>query len=422
MKPNFLITLFLTSCLAIGFLQACGSSGGSSNDPSAPIIPLINGKTIPAVSGANVLRMSISSTTDCGASTNYMNKPCVTLTVCNANGSNCNSINDILVDTGSYGLRVFKSALGSTAPTQITTGGKNVAQCVEYGDGSKQWGPVASAQVKLGGEPAVTIPIQVIDSTFVGMSAKCSGADTSPTTGGLNGILGVGAFEQDCGVGCTVNANNGYYYACDSTTCTGTTLALSNQVTNPVAALPQDNNGVILMLPDLDVGGEVSSSGYLVLGIGTQANNTPSSVTRYSVNPNNGEFTTVFNGKTYNSFLDSGSNALYFPTPGSSVLPDCGSVLNSNYAGWYCPSSLATLSAVNHAYGNTTEGSIAFQIENFATFLNSPNYAIKEIGGNSGGNLNSLFDWGLSFHFGRNVVVGFENKSSGLGNGPYWAY
>ena len=41
----------------------------------------------------------------------YPNKPCVSVTVCSPGTSTCQTISDILLDTGSTGLRIFKSLL-----------------------------------------------------------------------------------------------------------------------------------------------------------------------------------------------------------------------------------------------------------------------------------------------------------------------
>ena len=143
-----------------------------------------------------------------------------------------------------------------------------------------------------------------------------------------NGVLGVGLFAQDCGTSCVNSANVGMYYACSGTTCNGgTTVPLASQVINPVAALPVDNNGVILQLPAVPGGVASSASGSLIFGIGTQSNNIPSGVTVYGADQD-AEFTTTFNGTQYASFLDTGSNGLFFPAP-ASLLPACSQHLGS---------------------------------------------------------------------------------------------
>ena len=43
----------------------------------------------------------------------YINKPCVSVTVCTPGTSTCQTIDDILLDTGSFGLRIFKQVLTS---------------------------------------------------------------------------------------------------------------------------------------------------------------------------------------------------------------------------------------------------------------------------------------------------------------------
>ena len=187
-------------------------------------------------------------------------------------------------------------------------------------------------------------------------------------------------------------------------------------MTNPVALLPLDNNGVLVQLPGVPLGGQPSVNGSLVLGIGTRSNNAPSGVTAYPAD-STAEFTTVFNGVTAaNSFIDSGSNALYFSGPAS--LPDCG----GNFTGFYCPAqALGTalnLSATNLGAFGSPSGAVPFRIGNFVSLTNTGNNVFSEVGGSEFGG----FDWGLPFFFGRNVFVGLDGTSSSLGSGPYWAY
>jgi hypothetical protein len=359
------------------------------------------------VSGDNVLAITVNGSL-C-SNNSYINKPCASVTICTPATSTCQTIDDILLDTGDSGLRIFKQVL-SVSLTQVTSGGNAVAECIQYADGSSLWGPVKVAGVVLGNEPAVQVPIHVIDSTFGKAPAGCSNSSQTPVDAGYNGSLGVSFFAQDCGATCSAGAGNRVYYACSGATCNGAAVALSNQVQNPVALLPVDNNGVIVQLPSVSLGGTTSVSGSLVLGIGTQSNNTPSGVTMYPASSTYGEFTTTFNGKTYASFIDSGSNGLFFDASTATSLTDC--------SGWFCPSSTQSLSATNKGYPFTPSGAVSFQIGNALTLFSSSNNVFVELGGSSSNN----FDWGLPFFLGRIVYVGIEGKTSSLGTGPYWAY
>ena len=390
------IPLFI---LILGLVIGCGGGGGSGSSGG--------GGTPPAPAGNNVLAITVNGP---GLNNSYPNEPCVSVTICAPGTTTCQTINDILLDTGDQGLRIFKQAL-NVSLEQVTVGSGSLAECIQYADGSSNWGSVQMASVILGNEPAVQVPIQVIDSTFGTVPSVCGTPVQSPSAAGYNGTLGVGLFAQDCGSGCTNGANNGIYYSCSGSNCTGTAVALASQVQNPVGLLPQDNNGVILQLPSVPLGGSPSVNGSLVLGIGTQSNNGPSGVTAYSADQL-GEFTTTFNGTAYSSFIDSGSNGLFFPSPGSS-LPDCP----APNSGWYCPSSTASLSATNKGASGSPSGAVSFQIGNFDSLINSSNNVFADIGGSNG-----EFDWGLPFFFGRNVYVGLEGKGTSLGTGPYWAY
>jgi hypothetical protein len=358
----------------------------------------------------NVLPITVNGSLCSGNS--FPNKPCVSVTVCTPGTATCQTVDDILLDTGSSGLRIFKQALNIFLP-QVAGGSGSLAECIQFGDGSSEWGPVLMAGVILGNEPATQVPIQIVDSTFGSLPRACRNADLTPADAGFNGILGVGLFIQDCGSACANIARNGMYYTCSGSICSGTTVALSSQVQNPVALLPKDNNGVIVQLPSVPPGGVTSVNGSLVLGIGTQSNNTPSAVQTYPVNQL-GEFITILNGISYGSFIDTGSNGLFFPSPSASLLPQC----RASNSAWFCPTTTISLSAINMEASGSPSGAVSFQIGNFISLISSSDNVFAEIGGNSAGG----FDWGLPFHFGRNIFVGFEGSSSSLGDGPYWAY
>jgi len=406
MKSSNVLTVLIFVLLTAG----CGGGGGSGG-ASAP-----QGNSSNTSSALNVLPITVNDPT-------YPNKPTVSVTVCTPGTSSCQTINNILLDTGSYGLRIFRQIPLNVSLSQVTVASGSLAECLTYIDGSGEWGPVQIADVVLGGETASNVPIQVIDATYFSSAIPSAcrppnviGLDQNPGSAGFNGILGVGLFANDCGQGCTSRANNGIYFACSGSVCVGSSVPRASQVQNPVALLKQDNNGVIVQLPTVPLGGIPSANGQLILGIETQPNNSPSGVTVYPADIN-GEFITKFNGSTLsNSFIDSGSNGLFFDVP-TSLLPPC----SSPDQGWYCPPSTLSLSASNTGATGSQSGSVTFNIGNAVNlFKTTSNSLFAELGGSAPAG--SGFDWGLPFFFGRPVVVGIEGKSSILGSGPYWAY
>ena len=377
----------------------------------------ISGSTLLTVqddNGDNVLTVTVNGGVAPGG---YPNEPCVSVTVCSPGTSTCQTIDNVLLDTGSYGLRIFKSLL-TVSLTKVASGSGSLTECIQYYDNSADWGPVQLADIILGNEPAVRVPIQIIDSTFNGYnSCSLNGQytlDKSPAEAGFNGILGVGLFTEDCGSRCTSNKGNGMYYSCIGSFCSATTVPLSNQVKNPVSLLPLDNNGFIVQfLTPVPIGGLPSVNGNLILGIDTRSNNTPPAViTVYPADPTSGEFITVFNNEnTYSdSFIDSGSNGLFFPNTLS--LPTC---YNDN---WFCPISTQSLYATTQGYTTGSPiGTVLFQIGDADALFQTSNKVFIELGGPA-----TTFDWGLPFFLGQSVYVGIDGQTSSLGTGPYWAY
>jgi hypothetical protein len=334
------------------------------------------------------------------------------VTVCEPGTARCQKVDGLLLDTGSTGLRVFSQVLTLSLPS-IMAGAQPVAECINYLDGSSQWGPVVQADVVLGGEPAVRVPMQLIDATYAVPPSTCAGADPNPGTAGFNGILGVAMFQEDCGAACT-SANNGIYFACGAG-CSSTALSPSSQLQNPVAALPTDNNGVIVRLPAVSSPGALAVEGALVLGIGTRSNNLPpASVQPYPLDAV-GEFRTTLGGVTMSAFVDTGSNGLFFPAPSGSGLVACPPPVTE----WYCPTSTVTLTADNAGVAGTPTGAVTFKIASIEALAAGLNVSSQV-----GGSVPALsgFDWGLPFHLGRDVYLGLDGRRSILGQGPLVAY
>ncbi len=383
--------------------------------------------SIPQINDANVMKVTVDG--GCG----YANEPCVSVTICTPGTTSCVTIPNILLDSGSYGLRVFSQVIGNLqlSPMSSSKGGA-LAECVTYGDTTSDWGPLRRADVYLGTEVASGVPIQIIDSTYAGIPSGCGKPDVDPAYTHFYGILGVGLFAQDCGSDCLTSASNDQYFSCSNGSCTGVAVALGEQVSNPVPFMNQDNNGVVIELPAVPVGGSPSADGFVVFGIGTETNNQPTGNEKTFIADSDGNIQTTFSPYSQTTamtaFIDSGSNALVFPSPSApqTQIPQCsGSIAASQF---FCPSSELSYAANMKGQGpNTSSETVSFSIGNADNYLSSSNsnWAFSDIGA-SLTSLNSSvatdFDWGLPFFYGKNVYVGVEYGSSSLGQGMYWSY
>ncbi|MDR3099263.1 MAG: DUF3443 domain-containing protein, partial [Paraburkholderia sp.] len=285
----FAVLLALTAGLA-----ACGGGGGSSGSDSnaggsgdTSSLPAGPQQQPIAATAANTVAVTVNR----GLTGNMPNIPTVSVTICVPNTGTCQTINNVQVDTASFGLRVLASALGGfngTLPA-TTSNGATLAECTGFADGYT-WGTVRNADVKIGGETASNIPIQVIgDLAASTVPTTCSDIGPSQNSTqalGANGILGIGVAPWDCGASCAASALSSHYYACpngtNSNNCANTAVAPNNQVANPVAHFPVDNNGVILQMPPISNNGQASATGTLVFGIGTQSNNALSASQRFA--------------------------------------------------------------------------------------------------------------------------------------------
>jgi len=412
------LSIFMTG-LACVISVGCG--GGSSPAKTNAITP----------SGQNIAPISVNLGPGASQGVTYANGAFASVTVCVPGTSTCQTIDGILVDTGSSGLRILSSALTISLPQQNAPNSNPVAECLTF-LGSYTWGPVKTADVQIAGEKAGAVPIQVLSDTAFPVPGGCTSsgmtsADTL-TTLGANGILGVGPFAQDCGnaPACVTTGSAGFYYECPPTPpCTATGEALAQQVVNPVVLFPSDNNGVIIELPAVSASA-ATVSGSLVFGIGTQSNNGLGAATVYAMDPGTFSFTVKYNGSSYpGSFIDSGSNAYFFLDSTTSGLTDCTS--GSNAQGFYCPTTTKSFTASNEGV-NGTSGTVTFSVANAQNLFASGNdAAFSQLGGPSITGTPSasnpvFFDWGLPFFYGRNVYTAIEGATAPGGTAPYWAY
>jgi hypothetical protein len=367
----------------------------------------------------------------------------VNITVCVPGSTVCQNIDHVQVDTGSEGLRIPAQVLTLSLPQQ-TSGGNAVSECVGFADQSFIWGPILTADIQIAGEVAKSVPIQITSNATPPSAASNAGCKTGQTEIvtaadlGANAILGVGVFRQDCGPGCAQNVNNDQYFSCPSTGCLPITEPLVAQLQNPVWMFPQDNNGIIVQLPAVPASGQANvTGGNLIFGIGTQADNAVGTAVALQPDTSTGNIGAQFNNVTYNdcpfpncgpghgsSFIDSGSNGIFFLDSQTLVnegfpIPDCSSI-----QGFYCPASTQQLT-VNLFSENSATGTIIgsprpvqFSVANAQTLFNTGFAAFNNVGGP---NPNS-FDLGLPFFFGQKVFFGIEGQSTPLGTGPIYAF
>ena len=391
-----------------------------------------NGTTAPAAGNAPPPALnSMTLTVDAGpaAGTGAINHSYVTVKVCQHGGSPCASIDHVLLDTASWGLRLVGSVLTANSMSltaETDSSNRTIEECVTFG-GGQTWGPVAVADVTLAGEAAGNLPVQVMDDTGAGAPppASCGANGTlinSVSGFNANGVLGIGVFAQDCGAACVSAASPlPIYYGCTSgsaSVCTAENVALDAQVTNPVALFAADNNGVIVSLPNLqNANGDASVQGTLYFGINTQADNTlPAASLTVLETDASGDFSATLNGAAtpLPSWIDSGADAYEFDDPS---IPTCP---GPAFVGYYCPATAPLpLFAINTgAGGNSTGSSVQFALADPNSFVSGA-VAFIDLGGGAG---SMTFIWGMPYFYGRPIYVGLEGRAAGSYTGPYFAY
>jgi hypothetical protein len=401
--------LAVTLCLAV---ISCGGGGGAHSGVSAPTQP---------AAGANVVAVIVDGGPTASAPT--VNELFTTVTLCvPGSTTQCATIDHVQVDTASFGFRVLAAALpaGFTLPVQAAPGGSgSLVECTVFGDGYS-WGPVTAADFTIGGEKVSAMPLQLIgDSRFPTAPTDCTsqttqGEEDDIASFGANAIIGIGVEPNDCPA-CAQSAMFNVYFACTTaaaTSCSSTIVPAANLVPNPIVKFPADNNGSIIVLPSVAQTGAATVSGSLIFGVDTQTNNMSGTQTVLFINPNNAELTMVYKGTTLSdSFIDSGTNGIYFS---DSTLTVCSDAMN-----FYCPSSTTNLPLlINLRSGGTF--STSFNVVNADT-LTTGIAAFPGLAGTLPPSLNG-FDWGLSFFYGRRVATVIAGETTSVGTGPYIAF
>jgi len=436
--------IFLLIVLAsVALVMGCGSGSAPAGVPTG------------GDSSSNVLTIAVDGGPNPTQNGPYVNGAFASATICvPGSTSSCVTVDHLLVDTGSFGLRVLQSALsGLSLPAVNASNGSPAYDCAAFADGSFLWGAVDEANVTLGGETASNIPIQVVaNPAGFSIPASCSNGHTNEDTQaslGANGILGVGVEPFDCGTACDpANDNNAppstapAYFTCTSAGCLPASVSCSTgcndtaslaQVTNPVILFSTDNNGVIVELPALPSSGTAANlTGSLIFGIGTKSNNQlASGVDVYTLACD--KFNTIFENQTFavnpakctgaGSFIDSGSKGYFFPNVTSPAITTCPkNTTEGDLSDFYCPTSTLSLSAINQDPNTLFQGTtVNFSVGNAETLLSSGDAALSMLGGLQPTGVG--FDWGLPFFYGRNVYSAIDGQTvPTTADAPWWAY
>jgi hypothetical protein len=406
---------------AVASCLLCGCIGGSKS-PAGGVAPA------PVVNTT-----SITVDTGPAAATGAINHAYVSVRVCAPGSATaCTTLDHVLLDTGSWGLRLVRSVLTAdsvTLPPETDAQGLTLEECAQFAGGST-WGPVATADVTIAGESAAKVPVQIMDDTGAGAAPPpACGAGGTPINGVAdwlaNGVLGIGVFAQDCGTACVgATTPPAQYYGCSTGgACTAENVALTAQVSNPATLFAADNNGIIVSLPALqNANGDTTVQGELTFGLGTQSDNTlPDTGLTVLGADAGGDFATTYNGAAVAlpALLDSGADAYLFDDPGIAV---CTSAA---WVGYYCPATAPLgLSAAN-ASATATDAVVTGggDVVNFAvgdpdSFVATAS-AFSELAGGRG---STRFTWGMPFFYGRKIYIGFDGRTSGSFKGPYYAY
>ena len=404
----------LFTSLGLVLLLIMGGCGGGGSSGSAG-----THVTLPA-SSASLTDTNVALVEVRQGPLDNVNMPYVSVTVCLpgsvASSTNCRTIDNVLLDTGSTGLRLFAGAVSGLAlPQQTVTGVGTVYECAQFVT-TLALGKVHLADISIGGEKASSLPVQLMDSSFtLAPTSRCGQApilaaatDSSRNLQGLgaNGILGVSHFIND----------GQSYFSCAtfSPGCALVGMATGKQVQNPVTRFTSgNNNGVVVQLAPLpSASGVASVQGYLIFGVETRTNNRLGSAKVVPMNTTGNYFTTNYKGQAYDSSIfDSGSNGLFFD---DADIPLCG----GTFSDFYCPAGTLKLSASLPVL-NSAPVAVDFSVANASNLFTSRNASSTFVFDNLSApitnpvqpaNISPFFIWGLPFYLGRSVYTVIEGS------------
>jgi hypothetical protein len=367
---------------------------------------------------------SIPVTVDKGPQGTSTNVPYVSVKVCAPGTDNCQTIDHVLLDSGSTGLRLLASALQNPAAltSNADASAPMLAECFPFGSGYT-WGSVKKADIHLGKKTALNVPVQLInDAELPSAPAKCQ--QEGINAGNLkvmqaNGILGISSDTVDCGSLCTGSSVARVYYMCSNGDCEVARLSIADQVPNPISKFDRDNNGVVIVFPSVR-DGDATVTGRLIFGIGTRPNNQLRHANIYALDEDRFIENVLVNGTTTKVAIDTGSTGSFFNMAGDP--PVCASVpgLTDKY---FCAKGQtifqfpAQTSPISVAVNTTNP--VQYQ-QTYPLAAVNPSLTGPTGGTNTPDAATSVL--GLPFFFGRSVFIGFDGAKAGSAKGPFNAF
>ncbi len=396
---------YTSLCLLFTIIISCNNGGSST---------------------ANTAHDNVTSIiVDSGYNESGSNIPYVTVTICKPGTLQCQVLDHVILDTGSTGFKIDQSQLTLNDLPIITYSDLPLYECALYGAGYL-FGSLAYADIKLSGETAINIPIEIInDGSQDGVPTSCSNGvsfvDLSAL--GAKAIIGINVIS---------NPNNTYFplVYTSSNQESYSLIADPNTIpvklnVNPIAAFIADNNGAILQLPFVDNTSNTPIDGTLTFGLNTQADNIVSeSIYKLLGSPNQIDYIGAFiadSGELVTqAIFDSGTPVLAFYSTVINQCPESGDM-----AGYYCPDNGVQLwTSILTNYSSGVVVPINELIESYAF---SEKFSVVPFLGYMMDASENLTIYGLPAFFGRSIYLGFEGNSTDrvntpLGMAPAWGF
>ena len=240
------------------------------------------------------------------------NRLFVDVMVCH-DAQHCRSVPNVLVDTGSAGLRLFRPALYALSLDPVTDlVGHALGNWARFGAGDL-WGTLHWAQVRIGGlATTAAIPIGLYDlpAPHERLPAGYGDRDLRGTMLG-NGILGIAPWRHSMAFHFAFVGARGAASAADWMP---VQVERSQALANPIGYFPEPyDNGSVISLPEVDwFQGQSRVQGWLGFGLGPPTDMLFPRGHRVIVHEldDHGQFRATVGDRPIDLMLDSGSNML----------------------------------------------------------------------------------------------------------------